>query len=510
MFSSMACTYLTEASMDFVRNQIAELAEHQCDSFDCITASEHGVVDVTERFLPSSKVATTAQGKQYHCCCRLGTEKIDGLIEPWSMDHITCQLVPDTQKKKIWWKWGCGGLMGDGYYEWYDTAEVPELSTYTNSGRCVVQRDIFGKPQDPFNRIYRLTDVVTEKTVLHAFELAFPALNISRTLMRHFEAEKYYSAMQTKFSATKLASTESVTREFVFAGGFVTPDILTAPDGTAWNTIAFAPIQLGEVHAQKGCAYPHSMTHWKQRRNACHQACMEEAQQNNPGILMSDNPQLMDTLQGCAARCQSYYEEAIEQEDKAKQRTSELKGLAGTRVSITSNGTLLNFSSAQAMLPILGDATRTASMSSVGQILTVDPDAGVAEVMTMQANSQPGFYNTEMMFITKFPLEALTPTESTKPIYSPGERTKLSTQPRYGECWSKCRPSFASWNQTLYKVLSATKRAITLGTGTLWCFSAQAASTATPFGMLCTRDDDCGNADEEGSAEPWGCSSECS
>lgn len=63
---------------------------------------------------------------EYRCCCRKVADQ-----------SIRCTLTNMQKTKKLFYKSGCGGAMGDGYHSW-DSKEMGKYKSLEGAGRCMV------------------------------------------------------------------------------------------------------------------------------------------------------------------------------------------------------------------------------------------------------------------------------------------------------------------------------------------------------------------------------------
>ncbi|CAJ1416532.1 unnamed protein product [Effrenium voratum] len=440
VFSSMACSFLSEISMDFLREQMEEVEDRNGmqQLRQELNAQKVPLVDLTHKF--GSKDTARFESGDYLCCCTKPTAS-----------SIVCELVPSSTS---WYRFGSGcSAAGDGYYSWQDTKESDK--------RCVVPKSPLQQLTTGPERLVAFSKVVKEEAVLRSFRASFPETDVNRTVMTFATAEKYFIAMQSKFSEWKLVKGKE--RTFVIVGGFMNARRLPLLSEESWTVIDFVPLQMGEMNPTHGCKAK-DLDFWGSQEKACEIQC--------------------GGASDCVSACVEPFRPAVDQAVELQSLMMSIEALPGRRVQVLGKDAILA-SAAAAMIPDAQSLELFAGQA--GKIVGVDLHFLTAEL---------DFGNSTR----KFPLEALA--ESGIPLLTNAGRRGMSG-PRYGQCWSDCSNGF--WRSTY----SGLKTAATLGAAGAWCYtSPDAKKPVLEHGSLCVEDDECQTLDPD-AAEPWVCVDTC-
>ena len=448
VFSSMACSFLTDVSIDFVRQQLDDMQQNATHEQDLsINEMERGrleLLDLTHKFGAHKDAAVFENGVEYLCCCE----------EPVNVTDMRCELFRADGPSKTWFSSGCPDIAGDGYKPWWE------------SGRCAVPRSPFQPSALGPDRLVRFSSVVKEGTVRRAFAASFPNLNVDYVVMTMSTAERYFAAMQSEFSEWKII--RGAERRFVIAGGFMNPSKMPLATGDEpWTLIDFMPLQMGEIKPTFGCKISGEDDFWQTQETACRDLCKEAS------------------AASCFNSCTEPFKRALDQELQTLRILKAVDVPAGTEVLIVDNRTLLEEASMSSLVPLPEGVD--AVLGKRARIVAVDLRRLTATIEVQQET-------------LKLPMEGLQPAEQELPLLSGSKRTLLAA-PRFGQCWSTC--SEHSWTSTALKGL---KKTVTLGGSGLWCYTATAATaelrnSQLPLGSLCLEDDECPNLQTEDAAD---------
>ena len=438
-FSSMACSYLADQSVEYLRQQLADVEHKTTNATNARDLMRHEsgmqLLDLSQNFKAREDSAVFEDGVKYLCCCRKSTNLADA----------SCELCRADGPSKTWFSSGCPNLAGDGYMPWWKSA----------GGRCLVTRSPFSPSADGPDRLVPFKTVVREGTVRDAFSVSFPDLNVEYVLMTMATAERYLASMQSRFSQWK--AIRGAERRFVIAGGFMNPSKMprTTQD-EPWTVIEFMPLQMGEITPAYGCRVPGDDAFWQTQATKCRNQCKD--------------PECVDS-------CIQPFKQALDQEVSTRQTFRALDIPASSKAFVVENKSIIEEASTKALVPVAENLDEV--LGKTGSVLKVDLQLLTATVLV---NS---------MTLT-LPMEALRLAENQKqpehPMLSAWDRAQLAA-PRFGQCWSSC--SGRSWTST---ALSGFKQAVTLGGSDLWCFTAnktRASGLQAWLGSLCLEDDEC-------------------
>lgn len=475
VFSTMACSFLSEVSVDFLREQLEEV-EGQSDGIEQLRSELNhrrlNLVDLTHRFGHRGS-AHFDNGIEYLCCCTKPTKTA-----------MVCEVVPADSPSKHWFRSGCPAILGDDYQSFLETLKDDSFKGARNRGRCVVPHSPFAQLTTGPERLVPFSRVVRQAEVVEAVRQSFPALDVNYTVMTLATAERFFTAMQSKFSEWKIV--KGGERKFVVAGGFMNPTPLPMASGKEpWTEIEFLPLQMGEIEPTHGCQLNDDMEFWRSKEKECEELCKER------GLA-------------CMGSCVAPFRDALDQEVERDLEVQRLARLEGQTVQVLQKEAFFE-AAAVAIVPF---KKMELLIGSIGQVLDVDTHFLTAQVKFPKE-------------VVKFPLEALVtlgkgrkgpkgprpshlPSPSLCPVLSSEQRSALSS-PRFGQCWSACSAK-GFWNSAK----AGLKTAATLGSNGAWCYTAPAKQKRQlEIGALCLEDDDCQTLAEDPQPEIWSCSDEC-
>eukprot|EP00435_Cladocopium_sp_Y103_P008290 s4422_g2.t1 len=454
VFSTMACSFLSEVSVNFLREQLEEV-EGQSDGIERLRSElNHGrlnLVDLTHRFGQRAS-AHFDNGIEYLCCCTNPTKTA-----------MVCEVVPADSPSKHWFRSGCPAILGDDYQSFLETLKDDSFKGVRHRGRCVVPDSPFAQLTTGPERLVPFSRVVRQAEVVEAVQQSFSALDVNYTVMTLATAERFFTAMQSKFSEWKIV--KGGERKFVVAGGFMNPTPLPMASGKEpWTEIEFLPLQMGEIEPTHGCQLNDDLEFWRSKEKECKELCNERGS-------------------ACMRSCVAPFKDALDQEVERDLELQRLARLEGQTVQVLQKEAFLE-AAAVAMVPFT--KKMESLMGSIGQVLDVDTHFLTAQVKFPKD-------------VVKFPLEALAtlgkgrkgpegpkgarpsylPSPSLHPVLS-GERRRALSSPRFGQCWSACSVE-GFWNSAK----AGLKVAATLGSNGAWCYTAPAKQLlrAQPFGL---------------------------
>ena len=229
-FSSMACSFVTDVSLQWIRKQLEDMGQNSTEEIDpadyVLDGGHTQLIDLSHKFSAREDAAVFENGIKYFCCCQQVSDQ----------PQVQCELFPSDGPSKTWFSSGCRRLAGDGYKSWWKS----------KGGRCAVPRSPFQQLALGPERLVPFSRVVKESTVIQAFQASFPQLNVDYVVMTLSTAERYLASMQSKFSEWKIV--KGAERRFVIVGGFMNPSCLPlATQDRPWTTIEFMPLQMGEI-----------------------------------------------------------------------------------------------------------------------------------------------------------------------------------------------------------------------------------------------------------------------
>ena len=453
---------------------------------------------------------------------------------------MVCEVVPADSPSKHWFRSGCPAILGDDYQSFLETLKDDSFKGARNRGRCVVPHSPFAQLTTGPERLVPFSRVVRQAEVVEAVRQSFPALDVNYTVMTLATAERFFTAMQSKFSEWKIV--KGGERKFVVAGGFMNPTPLPMASGKEpWTEIEFLPLQMGEIEPTHGCQLNDDMEFWRSKEKECEELCKER------GLA-------------CMGSCVAPFRDALDQEVERDLEVQRLARLEGQTVQVLQKEAFFE-AAAVAIVPFTKKMELL--IGSIGQVLDVDTHFLTAQVKFPKE-------------VVKFPLEALVtlgkgrkgpkgprpshlPSPSLCPVLSSEQRSALSS-PRFGQCWSACSAK-GFWNSAK----AGLKTAATLGSNGAWCYTAPAKQNLQGFtrcvfnffvgacvflkflreflmlhksislsgfnqpverqllvlktlaprkrqleiGALCLEDDDCQTLAEDPQPEIWSCSDEC-
>ena len=423
VFSSMACSFLSEVSVNFLREQLEEVEETLPDGIDRVLSElNHGslsVVDLTSRF-GHQETARFENDVEYLCCCTSAAK------------NQVCEMVPADSPSKFWFRFGCPAILGDEYQSFAETLKDDSFKGVKYRGKCVVPESPFAQLTTGPERLVPFSKVVRQPAVLATVQQSFPSLNLNYTVMTLATAETFFTAMQSKFSEWKMI--KGGERKFLVAGGFMNPSSLpVASSKEPWTEIQFLPLQMGEIEPTHGCQVNDDLHFWRSKEKSCRELCSGGFE--------------------CVRSCVDPFKDALDQEVERDMQTKRLVRLEGHKVQVLEKETFLQ-AAPFAMVPF--SKKMELLVGSTGKVLEVDTHFLTAQVQ---------FPNE----VVKFPLEGLAELPklgSLRPVISSKLRGSLSS-PRYGQCWSECSAS-GFWNSAV----SGFKTAATLGSTGAWCYTS--------------------------------------
>lgn len=435
-FSSMACSYLADKSVEYLRQQLVDVEHNTTNVTNAHDLMHHErgmqLLDLSQNFKAREDSTVFEDGVKYLCCCR----------KPTSLPDASCELFRADGPSKTWFSSGCPNIAGDGYMPWWKS----------HGGRCVVTRSPFSPSAKGPDRLVPFKTVVREGTVRDAFAVSFPDVNVEYVLMTMATAERYLASMQSRFSQWK--TIRGAERRFVIAGGFMNPTKTPrATQNEPWTVIEFIPLQMGEITPAYGCRVPGDDNFWQAQATKCRNKCKDTE---------------------CIDSCIQPFKQALDQEVSAGQTFRALDIPAGSMAFVVENKSIIEEASTKALVPVPENLDEV--LGKRGSVLKIDLQLLTATVLV----------NSTTLTL---PMEALQLAEQQHPLLSAWHRSQLAG-PRFGQCWSSC--SGHSWTST---ALSGFKQAVTLGGSDLWCFTVanktRAQGLQVLLGSLCLEDDEC-------------------